>query len=51
VITPELTTIGVNKQKIAQEAMRKMLANLERQEDYGMHSFINTNLIERDSVV
>ena len=52
VITPELTTIGVNKQKIAQEAMRKMLANLERQEeDYGMHSFINTNLIERDSVI
>lgn len=49
-VSPELTTVYVNKQKIAQESLRIMLEKLDGSPVGSIHSFVNTSLIERQSV-
>ncbi|MCK0473370.1 LacI family DNA-binding transcriptional regulator [Halalkalibacter sp. APA_J-10(15)] len=51
IVSPELTTIHVKKDKIAALAVEKLIREIDNKEDDKMKIFIDTELIERKSCI
>jgi len=50
VVTPELTTIQVNKKQLTVEALKQVIREIKEPQSTKSHTFINCSLIERNSV-
>lgn len=51
VISPELTTINVNRKEIVRIALQKLFNKLAYHEDFSNHTFVNVTLLERNSFI